>query len=213
MGTRGLRKGGLAATTLLGLAVAGCALPVPVMVASYVADGMLLAATGKTAGDAAVSAASDRDCAFWRVLQGEPICHDYPDGRTPVQVAELPGAAAGGEGGVPVPIDVVLARAAANQAGIVVAALPPVPANRPAAGLAEGPATVRMVQSYLIVLGYEAGPVDGVVGPRTRGAMTAYSQAIELPEQPAADIRFLRRLAAPQGLPDLALASHLADAG
>jgi peptidoglycan hydrolase-like protein with peptidoglycan-binding domain len=40
---------------------------------------------------------------------------------------------------------------------------------------------VRNVQGELIELGYRPGPVDGVVGPRTRAAIRAFESAEGLP--------------------------------
>ncbi|MGP1397028.1 MAG: hypothetical protein ACTS3R_16095 [Inquilinaceae bacterium] len=66
------------------------------MVASYVADGVSLVASGKTITDHALSAAVAEDCAMWRVTRGEAICFtiesdtfEGPDGEA--LLAEVPG--------------------------------------------------------------------------------------------------------------------------
>jgi peptidoglycan hydrolase-like protein with peptidoglycan-binding domain len=48
-----------------------------------------------------------------------------------------------------------------------------------------GPAaggSVRAAQGELARLGYKPGPVDGVIGPRTSGALRAFQRAQQLPE-------------------------------
>ena len=56
----------------------GCALPPVVMVASYSADIVSYAATGKTVTDHAYSAVARSDCSFIRILKRKPICVDTP---------------------------------------------------------------------------------------------------------------------------------------
>ncbi|MHA1563845.1 MAG: hypothetical protein ACTSX7_00910 [Alphaproteobacteria bacterium] len=68
-----IRLGLLAA---IGVTVAGCGLPPALMVASYVAEGILVAASGKTLGGHALSTVTQQDCAMWRILQGEDICQN-----------------------------------------------------------------------------------------------------------------------------------------
>lgn len=60
----------LAVACLLG----GCGLPIAFQVASFAADGLALASTGKTTADHAVSIATDKDCALFRTLKGKKIC-------------------------------------------------------------------------------------------------------------------------------------------
>ncbi|MEQ9642557.1 MAG: peptidoglycan-binding domain-containing protein [Alphaproteobacteria bacterium] len=204
----------IATATLAALSLAACALPLPVAIATYVADGVLLAATGKTMGDTAISTAAEQDCAIWRVLKDEPVCRDYAPGEAPTVVARIPDAAEGGEGGVSIPVAVVLGPVPVpDDKPILIADLPPLPRNRPVALDDDAFDTVRLVQSYLTVLGYAAGPVDGIVGPRTRGAVAAYAESSRLPRDSQPDRALLRRITAPHGLPDHVLAGHLADAG
>ncbi len=63
---------------LMALALQGCALPPIVAVASYSADIVSYAATGKTVTDHAYSAVARSDCSFVRILKEKPICTDYP---------------------------------------------------------------------------------------------------------------------------------------
>lgn len=68
-----LRYGLLAA---VGMVLAGCGVPPALMVASYVAQGALVASSGKTLGGHALSAVAQQDCAMWRVLRGDDVCQD-----------------------------------------------------------------------------------------------------------------------------------------
>jgi len=71
------------------LLLGGCALPAAVVVASYSADVVSYAATGKTVTDHAYSAVARSDCSFIRVLRARPICVDEPDTNAKVQVAQM----------------------------------------------------------------------------------------------------------------------------
>lgn len=69
----------------------GCALPPVVVVASYSADIVSYAATGKTVTDHAYSAVARSDCSFIRILQRKPICVDPPADTAPgPQLAAIP---------------------------------------------------------------------------------------------------------------------------
>lgn len=92
---------------LLGLGLAGCVLPPAVTVASYAADGILAASTGKTVTDHFVSMAEKRDCTLFRMVRGERVCKDWPDGRDPYAEMREPGEvtlAHAGEGSLQEPI-------------------------------------------------------------------------------------------------------------
>jgi len=71
--------------------LAGCALPPALVVASYAADGVLLMASGKTSTDHLLSMAEKRDCAVWRVVKNEPVCHDFANGDDPYDDWRDPG--------------------------------------------------------------------------------------------------------------------------
>lgn len=74
---------------LLGtLFVSGCALPVPIQVASWAIDGISYLATQKSVTDHGISFVTQKDCALWRTVQGKDICDDYDDAGT-VAVAAL----------------------------------------------------------------------------------------------------------------------------
>lgn len=60
------------------LVLNGCAMPPVLVVASYSADVVSYAATGKTVTDHAYSAIARSDCSFIRILQEKPICVDTP---------------------------------------------------------------------------------------------------------------------------------------
>lgn len=59
------------------MALSGCGLPPAVAIASYALDGALLAATGKTSKDHALSVAMQQDCSMLRIVSGNEICRDY----------------------------------------------------------------------------------------------------------------------------------------
>ncbi len=54
----------------------GCALPVPVQVASWVIDGISCLATEKSVADHGVSLVAQKDCAMWRGFKGEAFCRE-----------------------------------------------------------------------------------------------------------------------------------------
>jgi hypothetical protein len=56
----------------------------------------------------------------------------------------------------------------------------PGPGMAPPGGASGGP--VRAAQAELGRLGYNPGPIDGVIGPRTAGAIRAFQRAQRLPE-------------------------------
>jgi hypothetical protein len=58
-----------------------CGAPVAVVAASYGADGVSLAESGKTASDHAASMITKRDCALWRVFRNRSICQDRDPGQ------------------------------------------------------------------------------------------------------------------------------------
>jgi hypothetical protein len=70
----------------LPLMAGGCAAPTAVVAASYGADGVSLADSGKTTGDHFTSMVTKKDCAFWRVLRNQNVCHEREGTRDPYQV-------------------------------------------------------------------------------------------------------------------------------
>lgn len=76
----------------------GCVLPPAMVVASYSADIVSYAATGKTITDHAYSTVARSDCSFIRVLRGKPVCVDEPDKPQETQLAQAEAASpTGGE--------------------------------------------------------------------------------------------------------------------
>lgn len=84
----------LACTLLLG----GCALPVPVQIASWAVDGLLYITTEKTMADHGVSLVAQRDCAMLRVVTEGALCRDddaptlvaSADPAAPIAVSDVP---------------------------------------------------------------------------------------------------------------------------
>ena len=62
------------------IVVQGCALPVPVQVASWLIDGISYLATEKSVADHGVSLVAQKDCAMWRGLKGEAFCREDTEG-------------------------------------------------------------------------------------------------------------------------------------
>ncbi|NEV64372.1 proton-conducting transporter membrane subunit [Thiorhodococcus minor] len=53
---------------------------------------------------------------------------------------------------------------------------------------------VLMAQDHLDALGIDPGPLDGLIGPQTRGAIRAFERLQEMPETGALDVDLLQRL-------------------
>ncbi len=66
----------LAAAAALASMLGGCAIPPALAVASYLGDGVLMAATGKSSEDMGLSLATGKDCATLRLLRQEDVCRD-----------------------------------------------------------------------------------------------------------------------------------------
>jgi hypothetical protein len=61
------------------LLLGGCALPVPLQIASWALDGISVLATQKSVTDHGISIVTDKDCAVWRgVVEGE-LCREVGD--------------------------------------------------------------------------------------------------------------------------------------
>ncbi len=73
------------------LMLGGCALPVPLQIASWAVDGLLLITTEKTMADHSVSLVVQRDCAMLRVVTEGTLCRD-DDSATAVAEAKSPPA-------------------------------------------------------------------------------------------------------------------------
>ncbi|WP_173980520.1 hypothetical protein [Magnetospirillum sp. UT-4] len=66
----------LAAALLLTMGLSACAIPPAISLVSLAADGVLLAATGKSKTDHGLSLATGKDCNTFRAIEGEDICQD-----------------------------------------------------------------------------------------------------------------------------------------
>ena len=69
--------GALSLSTLL---VAGCALPVPLQVASWALDGISYIMTEKSVTDHGISVVAQKDCAVWRGVTAGELCREWQDG-------------------------------------------------------------------------------------------------------------------------------------
>lgn len=58
------------------LLVAGCALPLPVRVASWAIDGVSYMTTRKSITDHGISLVMERDCAVWRMVTDRRVCDE-----------------------------------------------------------------------------------------------------------------------------------------
>lgn len=75
------------------LLLAGCALPVPVQIASWALDGLSYIATQKSVADHGISVVAQKDCAVLRgLLSNGELCRDFDDAATVL-------ASGGAEGG------------------------------------------------------------------------------------------------------------------
>ena len=70
------------------LLLAGCALPLPVQVASWVIDGISLLATGKSMPEHGLSVVTRKDCVVLRGILGEGLCVDDVTGSTAIAAFE-----------------------------------------------------------------------------------------------------------------------------
>ena len=66
------------------LVVQGCALPVPVRVASWAIDGIVMVATKKSVPEHGISMIAQKDCSFLRGVTEQQFCIEYPDQGTAV---------------------------------------------------------------------------------------------------------------------------------
>ena len=58
------------------LLAGGCALPVPIQVASWVLDGVSIVTTEKSITDHGLSMVAGQDCALWRAMKDVHVCRD-----------------------------------------------------------------------------------------------------------------------------------------
>jgi hypothetical protein len=65
----------IAGALLAPLALGACGLPIGVQIASLFADGVSYLTTDKSLTDHGISAVTGEDCALWRGVEGDKICH------------------------------------------------------------------------------------------------------------------------------------------
>lgn len=90
-----LPRAGIAACALMLLA--GCETAALVPLAAYTADGLSYVSSGKGLADHAISAATDRDCALYRLAQGGGLCALEESLKQAPALAMAEPTAAGGE--------------------------------------------------------------------------------------------------------------------
>lgn len=66
--------------------LSGCALPIPLQIASWALDGVSVLVSQKSITDHGISLITQKDCAIWRGITGDELCRDIED--TDVLVAE-----------------------------------------------------------------------------------------------------------------------------
>ena len=95
---------------LLPLLAAGCAVPAAVTIASFAADGVSYAATGKSVADHGVSAATGHDCALLRpVIREKAVC-DTAETERAREIRVEQGQAAARPGAAPALVPVPVAK-------------------------------------------------------------------------------------------------------
>ncbi|NQV46306.1 MAG: SPOR domain-containing protein [Rhodospirillaceae bacterium] len=80
------RLAGVLASAML---LAGCAVPIPLQVVSWAADGVSFLTTDKSLADHGISALAQKDCALWRGFKGEDICTTDETGSNTTTIAAL----------------------------------------------------------------------------------------------------------------------------
>ncbi len=83
----------LSVALLAPLVLGGCGLPLGVQIASLFADAVSILTTEKTVTDHGLSLVAKKDCAVWRGLKGETICHEIDRGAVAVAEAGAPAEA------------------------------------------------------------------------------------------------------------------------
>lgn len=74
------------------LLLAGCALPLPLQLASWAISGISYVKTGKSISDHVISAVASRDCALHRIALGEDVCFPGALDDSDIAVASKDGA-------------------------------------------------------------------------------------------------------------------------
>ena len=167
------KKAALGVTTALGagaLLVTGCAVPVPLQVASWALDGISLITTEKSVTDHGISIVAQQDCSIWRGVTEGDVCRQW-DGEATSLIAEAAGAKRVGAGEAARPSD--------NRIGFAVAAKSDIPPL--AIELDEGLPNVEELANFETA----AGPADSTPRPvtvtRPLAAMNAATPAKPAP--------------------------------
>ncbi len=74
---------------LIGIGLSGCAIPIPLQIASWAASGLSYVTTGKSMSDHAVSAVASQDCAVHRIVLGLSMCEAYVDESEAIVLAQV----------------------------------------------------------------------------------------------------------------------------
>ena len=80
---------------LIGIGLSGCAIPIPLQIASWAASGISYVTTGKSMSDHAVSAVASQDCAVHRLVLGRSMCEAFVDESEGTAVAQVNAPAEG----------------------------------------------------------------------------------------------------------------------
>ncbi len=145
---------------LLPLFVAGCGLPPAVTIASLGIDAVSLAVSEKTVADHAISQIAQKDCAMWRGFTDDKLCIDE-DSTFAVAAADGQPTAGGAD---------------SADLGAITTASGPISEAAASAQSARDRQLVAGPQSGLKRMGYDPGPIDGILGPRTQAAIRAYQK-------------------------------------
>ena len=144
---------------LLPLFVAGCGLSPAVTIAALAIDAISLAVNEKTVADYTLSQIVQKDCSMWRGFTGD-ICIDE-DSTIAVAAADGQPPAGGAD---------------SADLGAVATASGPISEAAASAQSARDRQLVAGPQSGLKRIGYDPGPIDGILGPRTQAAIRAYQK-------------------------------------
>lgn len=158
------------------LILGGCALPIPLQVASWVLDGISVLATEKSVADHGISIVAQSDCAVWRgVVDGE-LCRDWEPGETMVAAAN------------PEVAPVEAAKALRQSLAAVAGSETPSPATQSIAANALLPVVPGAVAVDKVEIEIDKLDIDKLANFETAAGGESTVERIELPTLPALDI-------------------------
>jgi hypothetical protein len=167
------------------LLLGGCALPLPVQIASWAIDGLLFVTTEKTLADHGVSVVAQRDCALLRVVTEGSLCRE-DDAATAIAFADLEPPAEAVEVAA-----LVSDEAAARLASFATAAGgEPDPLEPESTATASAPNEGAVAESWqsvveaAMLIDVPASPATGVADA-TPEAMCDASEPVAVAEEPA----------------------------